>query len=107
MIRFILCPLINTHLCCPLINTPSSRGVIISQPKMSLFSREVTVLRVPDPQNAKAHLGTVNTNLSHHLGTPRSSAHKPGFDMALTHEVTVVTLRPDTSDHRNMGRSIV
>ena len=52
----------------PLINTPTQRGVIISQPKTSFLGVVFDVdhdfegLRAP-----KAHLDTVNINLSHHL----------------------------------------
>ena len=55
----------------PLINTPTQRGVIISQTKTSFLG--VVFDEDHDfegPRAPKAHLYTVNRNLSHHLGTP-------------------------------------
>ena len=58
---------------CPLINTPHPEGVIISQPKTSFLGVVFDVDHdFEGPRAPKAHLDTVNTNLSHHLVTPRT-----------------------------------
>ena len=61
----------RTYILCPLINTPTQRGVIISQPKTSFLGVVFDVDHdFEGPRAPKAHLDTVNRNLSHHLAPP-------------------------------------
>ena len=54
-----------------LINTPHPEGVIISQPKTSFLGVVFDVDHDSEgPRAPKAHLNTVNTNLSHHPRPP-------------------------------------
>ena len=56
---------------CPLINTPHPEGVIISQPKIPFLGVVFDVDHdFEGPRAPRAHLDTVNRNLSHHLGRP-------------------------------------
>ena len=56
---------------CPLINTPHPGGVIISQPKTSFLGAVFDVDHdFEGPRASKAHLDTVNTNLSHQVRRP-------------------------------------
>ena len=60
------------HIWCPLINTPpTQRGVIIIQPKTLFLGVVFDVDHdFEGPRAPKAHLDTVNRNLSHHLRRP-------------------------------------
>ena len=60
------------------MNTPYPEGVIISQPKTSFLGVVFDVDHdFEGPRAPKAHLDTVNRNLSHHLGHPFRGATGP------------------------------
>ena len=80
----------------PLINTPTPRGVIISQPIFGFLGVVFDVDHdFEGPRSPKAHLDTVLRNLSIHLGTPRTTtAQDAGQD---GHTVAWLIWQPDAA----------